>query len=84
MSHYIVIDKDTKYVFGWDQPLRSFFLQIHDLTLPEDDRITTWLGASQDTIMYETDDLVLAAHKRGYDIPYETRVKLYGDKDAGI
>lgn len=71
-------------MFGWDQMLQSFFLQVHDLTIPEeDDRIVVWLGGANNSIMYEVDDLVREAKKNGLDIPHETQVKLYGEKDDG-
>ncbi len=35
-------------VAGWDRPLRSFFAQVEDLELSDedDDRIVVWVGAS--------------------------------------
>lgn len=86
MSQHIVVNeaKKGKWVFGWDQPLQSFFLQVHDLGLPEDDRIITWLGADADTRMYEVEDLVRAARKHGLRIDHRMRVKLYGEKDDGV
>lgn len=92
MSQHIVLghvdDRQMKWVFGWDQPLMSFFLQVHDMSRHEDDeenpRIVTWLGATKDTEMYEVEDLARAARKHGLDIPYKTRVQLYGEKDDGL
>lgn len=89
MSQHIVLHshKDRKWVFGWDQMLQSFFLQVHDLTCHEDDeqnpRIIAWLGASPETTMYEVEDLVREAKKNGLEIPYEAQVALYGEKDDG-
>jgi len=83
MSQHIVESKDKKFVFGWDQPLMSFFLQVYDLTQDEDEKIVVWLGATADTKMYEVDDLVRAARKNGLRIDFATRVKLYGEKDHG-
>lgn len=78
----------VKLVFGWDQMLMSFYLQVHDMTRPEDDeenpRIITWLGATKDTQMYEVVDLVRAAAKYGLEIDHATQVKLYGEKDDGV
>lgn len=79
---------DTKFVYGWDQMLQSFYFQKHDLTRPEDDeenpRIVVWLGALPDTRMYEVEDLVRVAHKHGLHIDPAMRVKLYGEKDDGV
>lgn len=89
MSRHVVVqeEKNRKFVYGWDQHLMSFFLQVRDLTIPEDDEeerdpIIVWLGGAG-SIMYEVEDLVRAARKNGLDIPYETRVELYGEKDDG-
>jgi hypothetical protein len=71
-------------VFGWDQPLQSFYLQVHDPGLPEDDRIVIWLGADKDTAMYEVEDLVQAAMKQGLAIDHSYRIVLYREKDDGI
>jgi hypothetical protein len=83
MSQHIVVQEDKKFVFGWDQPLMSFFLQVHDMTRDEDDRIVTWLGADSRTRMYEVEDLHKAARKEGLYIDYKTRVALHGEKDDG-
>lgn len=86
MSQHIVLHShtDRKWMFGWDQPLQSFFLQVHDLSVSdEDDQIVVWLGADKDTIMYEVEDLVREAKKHGLDIPYEARLALYREKDDG-
>lgn len=88
MSQHIVEVEDKKFVFGWDQPLQSFYLQVHDLTRPEDDeenpRIIAWYGATKDTTMYEIDDLADKARRHGLIISHGMRVKLYGEKDDGI
>jgi len=86
VSQHIVEQGEKKYVFGWDQHLMSFFLQVHDLIKDEDDedRIPVWLGATQDTIMYEVEDLVRAAQKNGLHIDHQTQVKLFGEKDDGV
>jgi hypothetical protein len=85
VSQHVVIDwAYNKYVFGWDQPLQTFYLQKHDLTKDdEDDQIVAWLGADKDTRMYEVEDLVREAQKLGLRIGHEMRVTLYGEKDRG-
>jgi hypothetical protein len=87
VSQHIITQEEKKFVFGWDQPLKSFYLQVHDLTIPEDDEeerdpIVVWLGGA-DSVMYEVEDLVLAASKQGLDIPYRIQVELYGERDDG-
>lgn len=87
MSQHVVVQNQKKYVFGWDQPLMSFFLQVHDTTRDPDDeenpRIIARLGADRETTMYEVEDLARAARKYGLTIPYAYRVLLYGEKDDG-
>lgn len=85
MSRHIVEQNEKRYVFGWDQPLQSFYLQVHDLTKDEDDedRIPVWLGATADTKMYETENLVAAAQRYGLHIDHKMQTTLYGEKDDG-
>lgn len=71
-------------VYGWDQPLQSFYFQKHDHTRSEDEQIIVWLGATADTRMYEVEDLVREAKKYGLYISHDERVKLYGEKDDGV
>lgn len=80
---HISIDQSRKYVFGWDQPLQSFFLQVHHLDAPEEEQIKVWLGTDPATQMYEVEDLVREAAKEDFDIPYRIQVELYGEKDDG-
>ena len=90
-QHIITVNKKyvfgyKKYVFGWDQMLQSFYLQVHDMTIENpDDRIIAWEGSGgKSSIIYEVDALKIIARKYGLDIPYETQVKLYGEKDDGV
>jgi copper oxidase (laccase) domain-containing protein len=83
MSQHIITEGSKKYVFGWDQPLMSFFLQVHDTSRSEEDQIIVWLGATADTKMYEVEDLVRALAQNGLLIDHSTRVELYGEKDDG-
>ena len=83
MSQYVVTEGNIEWVYGWDQPLMSFYLQKKDLTLDEEDQIVVWLGAKKDSQMYEVENLVAAGNRHGLRIPYEMQVKLYGDKDEG-
>jgi hypothetical protein len=86
MSQHKDTDETGRYtfVYGWDQPLQSFYFQKHDNTLPEDDQIIVWLGATADTRMYEVETLAHFASKHGLHIYHEIRVKLYGEKDDGV
>lgn len=89
MSRHVISapNDNREFVFGWDQPLMSFYLQVHDTTRDADDeenpRIVAWLGADRETTMYEVEDLSRAARKHGLIIPYAYKVILVGDKDDG-
>lgn len=83
MSQHVVVQEEKKFVFGWDQPLQSFFLQVHDSTRSEDEQIVTWLGVTKDTKMYEVEDLCHEAFKHGLMLDHSMRVQLYGEKDDG-
>ena len=71
-------------MFGWDQPLQSFYLQVHDPSLPEDERIVAWLGATPETEMYEVEHLIQVAREHGLAIDHSYRDVLYREKDEGI
>lgn len=84
MSRYVAVQGEKKFVFGWDHPLMSFFLQVHDLTIEEeDDRIVARYGASPETEMYEVEHLVQAASEHGLQISLDVQSDLYGEKDDG-
>jgi hypothetical protein len=84
MSQHIIDEEHVKWVFGWDHPLCSFFLQMHDKTLDiPDGNPVVWLGATRKSVMYEVEELVLAAKLLGLHIPYEMEIVLYADKDEG-
>lgn len=83
MSQHEVVQEEKKFVFGWDQPLMSFFLQVHDKTRDEDDQIIHRAGADAGSRMYELQDLVNEARRHGLYIDYKTRVKLHGERDDG-
>lgn len=84
MSQHIVTQDEKKYVYGWDQPLMSFYLQVHDTTRSEDDQIVVWLGVDKETQLYEVSQLVHAAAKQGLFLNHTTRVQLHGERDNGI
>lgn len=84
MSQHIMVEGEKKFVFGWDQPLQSFFLQVHDLTKSNpDNQIVAWFGATVKTKMYEIEDLVLEASRHDCDIPYRVQIDLIEDKNNG-
>lgn len=84
MSQHIVLSNKGKWVFGWDQPLQSFYLQVHDdQPSKELNNIVLWLGADKDSIMYEVEDLVMEARRTGLTITPEMQTVLYRDKDDG-
>jgi hypothetical protein len=83
MSRHLLTNEKGEWAVGWDQPLQSFYLQLYDENLPEDDNPVIWAGATRESRMYEVDDLVRVARRNGLAIPYSLQVTLYGDKDDG-
>lgn len=84
MSRHIVKQEEKKYVFGWDWPLMSFYLQVHDLIRADREaNPVVWLGATADTQMHEVEHLVQAAAQHGLNIDHSTQAELYKDKDYG-
>lgn len=83
MSRHIVNDGKLEYAFGWDQHLQSFFLQVHDSNVSEEENPVLWLSPPG-TIMYEIEDLVLEARKHGLHIDRVLQTRLYADKDDGV
>lgn len=71
------------FVFGWDQPLQSFYLQVHDKLIDADGPFVV-LGADEDSRMYEVEDLVRTARQYDLTIDHDTQVKLFGEKDDGV
>lgn len=86
MSRHVVdkTEDARKYVFGWDQSLQSYFLQVHHLDAPEDDQIQVWLGADKDTQLYELEDFIREARKHGLTVNHDLRRQLYKDRDEGL
>lgn len=83
MSQHVVITENRKFVFGWDQPLMSFYLQVHDPSRAEDEEIIARFGDSSETQMYEIEELTTVALQFGLQIDHPTRVELYGERDDG-
>jgi hypothetical protein len=82
MSRHEIVNDKGKWVFGWDQPLLTFYLQLHDGDVEPDENPVIWLG-TQPRAIYEVEELVADAGRNGLDIPHSMRVTLYGDKDDG-
>jgi hypothetical protein len=85
VSRHVIMNKQgtKKWVFGWDPPLQSFYLQVHDLQLPVDNQIVAWLGADKHTILSEVKDLTQAATSHGLRIDHTHRVALNKEKEGG-
>lgn len=86
MSRHEIPARDPAHriIVGWDHPLLTFFVQVIDRAKEDDDedeKFVLWEGCKQREI-YEIEQLVriVAAYA---EVPYETRVRLYGDKDEG-
>lgn len=85
MSRHEAEVGELKYVFGWDQPLMSFFLQVHNTTYTdEDNNPFLVLGATQETMMREVEDLVKNAQVQGLHIDRMMQTILFAEKDEGI
>jgi hypothetical protein len=76
---------DLKFIYGWDQPLQTFFLQVHDAFVADPDaNPVIWFGATKDKVLYEVEDLVRVAQLYGLRLDQEMQTKLYGEKDDGV
>lgn len=85
VSRHIVQEERFKYVFGWDQPLQSFYLQVHDSEIIDpDSNPVHWLGCTPPTQMYEVEDLCRSAEIHGLHISHEMRVTLNAEKDDDV
>lgn len=80
MSHHVIEDLKLRWVFGWDQKYRSFYIMKHVKELPENQNPVVNLG-SRPREVPDADDLFRLASMIGLDIPYEFRLTLYRDKD---
>lgn len=41
------LDEARELVVGWDPPLRTFFAQVYDTSVDEDENPIVWLGADE-------------------------------------
>ena len=77
-------DPNHKIVVGWDHPLQTFFVQVIDRRLEEDDeedKFVLWRGCRMREI-YEVDQLARLVNRYGELTP-DMGATLYGDKDEG-
>lgn len=84
MSRYIIPSLNSKYevIVGWDAPLCTFFVQVHDLELretDEDDSIVVWKGCSYREIndLEIVKDLILPYAR----LPVDVKKQLIVDSD---
>lgn len=67
---------------GWDRPMRTFFAQIHDESIDDDDetdKCLLWLGSNFD----EFTELQPMLERFGEDVPQEVLIHLEADKLGG-
>jgi hypothetical protein len=85
VSKHVIANGKTKFVFGWDQPLQTFFFQVHDLQIADaDSNPVIWMGATPDTEIYDIPELLSIAEQHECVIPYKTQIYLFIEKDNGI
>lgn len=80
MSSHVIEDNEIRWIFGWNQRYRSFYLTKHDKTIGEDENPIFQIGIRPLEIPDE-DGLFTLAYMVGLDIPYEYKVQLYQDKE---
>lgn len=80
MSDHVIEDDKLRWIFGWNQSLRSFFLVKHDKTLGDDQNPVIRLGTLPREIS-EADGLCSLALMAGLNISRELLFQLYRDKD---
>jgi hypothetical protein len=80
MSSHVIEDNELRWIFGWNQRYRSFYLTKHDKTLTEEDNPIFQIGIRPREIPDE-EGLFTLATMVGFDIPYEYKVELYKDKE---
>ncbi len=81
--HEVPARKPGQKVFiGWDHPLLTFFGQVYDEAVDEDENPVVWVGTSRLRGIYEIEDLVRVMGKHAV-IDADMRTKLYSDKDEG-
>lgn len=80
MSQHVILQNDKRFVFGWDPPLGSFFLQIHDLNKDEEENPIVWLGTAPEDKQLGVGVIVQTAREHGLIINREMQGLLYEEK----
>lgn len=81
MSRYEWREDNLIVTIGYDQPMRTFFAQIHNDNLAADeDNCLVWLGGSFD----EYPVLAPMLEKFGREVPSELRRQLEADRRGAI
>lgn len=79
MSRYEWTKDKYTFSIGYDRPMRTFFAQIHDESLPdEDDNCVLWLGGNYD----QYPSLPEMLDEFPIDVPPELQSHLQADCDG--
>ena len=83
MSRYEIPGRKpgTTVAVGWDHPMLTYFVQVYDPAVEEDENPVVWLGGKPREL-YDLEDLKRAI-RRHADLTDELAVTLYGDRDEG-
>jgi hypothetical protein len=76
VSQHVIEDGRVRWIFGWDQKYRSFFLTKLDKTLTNDENPVIQLGTRPREIP-DAEGLFTLALMAGLDIPDGVRIQLY-------
>lgn len=63
MSQHSITHENKKWVFGWDPPLMSYFLQVHDSNLSEEENPIAWIND-----LHNLEDLTRALKEHGIEL----------------
>jgi hypothetical protein len=82
MSQYVLTEDPIRIKFGWDKALQSFYLQVHDVSIEnEEEQIIKHMGAGPDDRQLGVALIVQEARKHGFDLgrsAYEAIEEMYG------
>lgn len=87
MSRYEWKKENLSFAIGWDPPLKTFFAQIHDDSIPEEsdkDNCIVWLGADYKAQFPELSGLLseFEPHLNGENLPEVLKLHLNADKEG--
>ncbi len=80
MSRYFVPARDKKYkvVLGWDPPLNTYFAQVYDHSITdEDEQLILWEAGTPKPI-HDLDQLAWLVYEYA-EVPQDILTKLYRD-----